>query len=103
MNPIESFLPSQSNLQDMLPLPQAVHDTSAPNTQMQYQSPQQTFQTLVTSTQTSYENPVHPTSVQTSYENPILPVHPTAFFFRPSSDFCHYYISCKEISYNTVG
>ena len=55
MNPTKSFPPLQSNLQDMLPLPQAVHDTSAPNMQMQYQSPQQTFQTLVTSTQTNYE------------------------------------------------
>ena len=81
---------SQSNLQDTLTLPQAVHDTSASIMQAQYQLPQLPFQTSVT-------------SVQTSYGNPILPVHPTAFFYRPSNDFCHYYISCKEISYNTVG
>src|SRR2546421_8738040 len=78
---------SQSNLQDTLPLSQSVHDTSASNMQAQYQLP---FQTSVT-------------SAQISYENPILPVHPTSFFYRPSNDFCHYYISCKEIPYDTVG
>src|SRR5436190_22449430 len=75
---------SQSNLQDMLPLPQTVHDSSVSNMQMQYQPPQQ-FQTLVNSAQTSN----------------VLPVHPTSFFYRPLNDFRHYYINCKEISYNT--
>jgi hypothetical protein len=74
---------SQSNLQDALPLPQTVHDTSASNTEIQYQQLQ--------------------TSVTSSCENPILLVHPTAFFFRPPNDSCHYYIDCKEIPYNTVG
>ena len=83
---------TQSNLQDMLSI-RAVHDTSASNTQIvQYQPPQQIFQPSITNT-------------QTSYGNSILPVHPTAFFYRPSNDFRHYYISCKEIevSYDTIG
>ncbi|GBB86201.1 hypothetical protein RclHR1_12640001 [Rhizophagus clarus] len=29
-------------------------------------------------------------------------VHPSVFFYRPPNDFCHYYVSCKEICYDTV-
>ena len=36
-------------------------------------------------------------------QNQFPPVHPTDFFYQPSNDFHHYYISCKEISYDTVG
>src|SRR5437763_10993559 len=68
---------SQSNLQDTLPLPQAIHDTSASITQAQYQLPQLPFQTSVT-------------SAQASCENQFLPVHPTDFYYRHG--FCHYYI-----------
>src|SRR4051812_9065462 len=84
MNPSENFPPSfittyvgtqgNNTLTVSSPLPQTVHDTS---TQTLYQPPQQTYQPSVA-------------SAQTSYENPILPVHPTAFFYRPSNDFCHY-------------
>ncbi|RIA91350.1 hypothetical protein C1645_805241 [Glomus cerebriforme] len=28
--------------------------------------------------------------------------HPIAFFFQPPSDFYHYYVNCKEISYDTI-
>ncbi|GBC04434.1 hypothetical protein RclHR1_05690002 [Rhizophagus clarus] len=28
--------------------------------------------------------------------------HPNVFFYRPPNDFCHYYVSCKEICYDTV-
>ncbi|GBC09889.1 hypothetical protein RclHR1_00920007 [Rhizophagus clarus] len=28
--------------------------------------------------------------------------HPTTFFYRPPNDFCHYYVNCREISYNIV-
>src|SRR3954452_7202415 len=94
MNPSENFPPSfittyegDSTLTVLSPLPRTVHDTS---TQTLYQPPQQTYQPSVA-------------SAQTSYGNPILPDHPTAFFYRPSNDFCHYYIICKEISYDTVG
>ncbi|GBB94505.1 hypothetical protein RclHR1_02370005 [Rhizophagus clarus] len=31
------------------------------------------------------------------------PVHPTTFFYRPPSDFYHYYVICKEISKDSVG
>ena len=27
---------------------------------------------------------------------------PTDFFYQPSNDFCHYYVDCKEICYDTV-
>src|SRR5436190_9562986 len=81
MNPTfnsQATISSQTNLQVTLPFPPAVHDTAASNTQMQNQ-PQQTFQ------------------------NPFPPVHPSDFFYQPSNDLHHYYISCKEISYDTVG
>ena len=55
------------------------------NMQMQYQSSQPTFQTS--------------TSAQT---NSILPGHPTDFFYRPPNEFCHYYVKCKNISYDNV-
>ena len=32
----------------------------------------------------------------------IPPPHPTAFFYRPLNDFCHYYVNCKNISYDNV-
>ena len=35
-------------------------------------------------------------------QNPIPFVHPTAFFFRPFNDFCHYYVNCESISYDNV-
>ena len=82
MNPTfnsQATISSQANLQVTLPFPPAVHDTSASNTQMQNQPHQQAFQ------------------------KPFPPVHPTDFFYQPSNDFHHYYISCKEISYDTVG
>ncbi|CAB4494094.1 hypothetical protein RhiirA5_427307 [Rhizophagus irregularis] len=28
--------------------------------------------------------------------------HPTTFFYRPLNEFCHYYVNCKEICYDTV-
>src|SRR5438067_8555676 len=28
--------------------------------------------------------------------------HPNVFFFRPPNDFYHYYVICKEISYDAV-
>ncbi|PKY60659.1 hypothetical protein RhiirA4_484613 [Rhizophagus irregularis] len=28
--------------------------------------------------------------------------HPNDFFYRPPNDFCHYYVNCKEICYDTV-
>jgi hypothetical protein len=30
------------------------------------------------------------------------PFHPTIFFYQPPNDLCHYYVNCKEISYDTV-
>ncbi|GBC07913.1 hypothetical protein RclHR1_07790005 [Rhizophagus clarus] len=33
----------------------------------------------------------------------IQPVHPTTFFYRPPSDFYHYYVICREISKDSVG
>ena len=35
-------------------------------------------------------------------EHPTLPVHPITFYYRPPNDFCHYYVDCKEISYDAV-
>ncbi|RIA91347.1 hypothetical protein C1645_805239 [Glomus cerebriforme] len=46
-----------------------------------YQPLQQTFQTIPA-----------PTNL----------VHPNIFFYRPPNGFCHYYVNCKEISYDTV-
>ncbi|CAB4478608.1 uncharacterized protein OCT59_027054 [Rhizophagus irregularis] len=54
------------------------------------------------------ENTLHVTTtdaVHPSTQTPQLttiPLHPTTFFFRPPNDFCHYYVNCKEICYDTV-
>src|SRR5581483_8976471 len=58
------------------------------NMQMLYQPSQPTFQTSATA--------------QTDSENSILPDHPTDFFYRPPQEFCHYYVKCKNISYDNV-
>ena len=60
----------------------------------QYQSPRQTFQTPA--------NNMNSIPEQTSSEHPTLPVHPTTFYYQPPNDFCHYYVDCKEISYDAV-
>jgi hypothetical protein len=40
---------------------------------------------------------------QTSSENPTLTaVHSTVFYYQPPNEFCHYYVDCKEISYDAV-
>ncbi|GBC09888.1 hypothetical protein RclHR1_00920006 [Rhizophagus clarus] len=62
-------------------------------------SPQNGFH-VATATHPQYDN------TQTLPQQ-ILPFHltsfhPTNFFYRPPNDFCHYYISCKEISYDIV-
>jgi hypothetical protein len=44
---------------------------------------------------------VHPSKSQTVSAQTTC-FHPTVFFYRPPNDFCHYYITCKEISYDTV-
>ena len=28
--------------------------------------------------------------------------HPSVFFYRPPNEFCHYYVQCKEIPYDTI-
>ena len=33
---------------------------------------------------------------------PVQINHPTVFFFRPPNDFYHYYVICKEISYDVI-
>ena len=60
----------------------------------QYQSPQQTLQTPANNMSSIPE--------QTSSEHPTLSVHPTTFYYQPPNDFCHYYVDCKEISYDAV-
>src|ERR1051325_7305604 len=46
---------------------------------------------------------VHPDAIEEfQQQNLIPPVHPTAFYYRPPNDFCHYYVDCKEISYDAV-
>ena len=84
----------QLSLREMLqnePLPQqeSQSDVYSP----QHQSLQQ-IQTLA--------NNINSTPDQTSSEHPTLPVHPTTFYYRPPNDFCHYYVDCKEISYDAV-
>ncbi|RGB33392.1 hypothetical protein C1646_761747 [Rhizophagus diaphanus] len=53
---------------------------SQTQTALNYQPPQQTSQIALAQTFT----------------------HPNDFFYRPSNDFCHYYINCKEICYDVV-
>ncbi|RIA91358.1 hypothetical protein C1645_875504 [Glomus cerebriforme] len=55
--------------------------TQSTQSALNYQPPQQTFQTILA-----------PTNL----------VHPNVFFYRPPNDSFHYYINCKEISYDTV-
>ncbi|CAG8680976.1 uncharacterized protein OCT59_017110 [Rhizophagus irregularis] len=62
-------------------------------------SPQQNLTSANTPHVTTVDA-VHP-STQTP-QLTTIPLHPTAFFFRPSNDFCHYYVNCKEICYDTV-
>ena len=45
------------------------------------------------------------TNTQTQFQTPATntpALHPTAFFYQPSNEFCHYYVNCKEISFGTV-
>ncbi|CAB4494073.1 hypothetical protein RhiirA1_471140 [Rhizophagus irregularis] len=46
-------------------------------------------------TQTSPQQTLQTTLATTSF-------HSTIFFYRPPNDFCHYYVNCKEICYDTV-
>ncbi|CAB4443180.1 unnamed protein product [Rhizophagus irregularis] len=46
---------------------------------------------------TTAEN-IHPRYVTLNQ----LATHPTTFFYSPPNEFCHYYVKCKEICYNTV-
>jgi hypothetical protein len=52
----------------------------------------------------SFQPTVTNTNIQPdSFANfQIQPVHPTNFFYRPPNDFYHYYVTCKEISNDTV-
>ena len=68
----------------MTPAPLIICDNLDHNTQTQYHQPPQRTQTFqITSAQTN-------------------PIHPAVFFYRPPNDFCHYYVNCKEICYDTV-
>jgi hypothetical protein len=63
-------------------------------------SSQQTANTL----HVTYAAGVHPNTQSKSQIASAQTIffHPTVFFYRPPNDFCHYYVSCKEISYDTV-
>ena len=50
---------------------------------------------------TSAPQSTNPTSFQQTFIITPEP-HPTTFFYRPSNEFCHYYVNCKETSYSTV-
>jgi hypothetical protein len=47
---------------------------------------------------------VHPNTQSKSQTASVQTIcfHPIVFFYRPPNDFCHYFISCKGICYNTV-
>ncbi|PKY53670.1 hypothetical protein RhiirA4_499421 [Rhizophagus irregularis] len=52
-------------------------------------------------TAVQYTHPQHVTqTLQTTLAT--TPFHPTTFFYSPPNEFCHYYINCKEICYDTV-
>ncbi|CAB4374311.1 unnamed protein product [Rhizophagus irregularis] len=59
-------------------------------------------------TSTTAVQDIHPqydntqTSPQQQTTLATTPFHPTTFFYRPPNEFCHYYINCKEICYDTV-
>ncbi|CAB4374308.1 unnamed protein product [Rhizophagus irregularis] len=60
-----------------------------------------------TSYMTTAVRDIHPQydNMQTSPQQTLQTAtsfHPTIFFYRPPNEFCHYYVNCKEICYDTV-
>src|SRR5688572_15044992 len=53
-------------------------------------------------TESSSSNDLNYDEQYSSTSQLIHQIHPSIFFYRPPNDAYHYYINCKEISYDTI-
>ena len=96
---------SQINFESQSSLGQAAEGSTANVSYVQSGSPDAMPVQFPQHQQTSQH-----TSVNTIVNSPIVqnnfvvdsPIQPILFFYRPPNEFCHYYVQCKEIPYDTI-